>query len=86
MKTVMNETATDQPISLQELIQTPEAQQKVAQIREMLPGLVRLTEAFADLHELLDAEDLAGNFEEWCERHFGVNPELIREATDRLKL
>lgn len=81
-----NETATDQPISLQELLQTPEAQQKVAQIREMLPDLVRLTEAFADLHELLDTDDLAGNFEGWCEREFGVNPELIREATDRLKL
>lgn len=63
--------------------QSPELQQKLAEIRALLPHLESLMAAFADLHELLDAEDLAGNFEEWCERHFGVNPEMLREATDR---
>lgn len=78
------EPTTDQPNLADEVLRSPAVQQKFAEIRDHLPGLLRLNEAFAGLHELLDEENLAGNFETACEQKFGVNPELLIEATERL--
>lgn len=82
MTTQMDKTATDQPASPEELIQSPAVQQKFAQIRAHLPGLAALNDAFAELHDLLDEHELAGNFEACCQRQFGVNPELLRDAAE----
>lgn len=51
----------------------------------MLPGLQRLNEAFGELHELLDEDDQVADFDTWCLHQFGVVPELLLEATDRLQ-
>ena len=83
MNTKSNEDAVEQHAVPNDIFRTPEAQRLVAEIRSQLPGLATLNSAFAALHELLDEEDLAGNFETACEQKFGVNPEMLRDAADR---
>ena len=57
---------------------------KSSQIRAQLPNLKRLVAAFGELHELLDEHEQVADFDLWCQREFGVIPELLREATERL--
>ena len=57
---------------------------KCAEIRALLPALKRLGESFGELHELLDEDDRVADFDTWCQHEFGVIPELLLEATERL--
>lgn len=84
MNTKSNENAVEQHAVPSDIFRTPEAQRLVAEIRSQLPGLATLNGAFAKLHEFLDEHDMTGNFETDCEKKFGVNPELLIEATERL--
>lgn len=59
---------------------------KSAEIRALLPGLKRTIEAFGELRELLDADDRVADFDTWSLHEFGVVPELLLEATDRLQV
>lgn len=59
---------------------------KCAEIRALLPDLKRLVEAFGELHELLDEHEQVADFDLWCMHEFGVIPELLLEATDRLQV
>lgn len=59
---------------------------KCTEIRSLLPELKRLVEAFGELHEILDADDRVADFDTWCMHEFGVVPELLLEATDRLQV
>lgn len=83
MNTNSNENAAEQHAVPSDIFRTPEAQGLVVEIRSQLLGLATLNESFAKLHALLDDEDLAENFEACCEREFGVNPEMLRDAADR---
>lgn len=74
----------EQPDSADDILQSREIQQKFAEIRTHLPGLQRLTAAFANLHELIDEDDLVADFDTWCRHEFGVVPELLLEATEHL--
>lgn len=79
----MENIETTEPNPADEVVQSIEVRRACANIRELLPQLANLNTAFAELHELLDEHEMAGNFETACEREFGVNPDLLREATDR---
>ena len=57
---------------------------KCGEIRALLPDLKRLVEAFGELHELLDERGQVADFDTGCMHEFGVVPELLREATERL--
>ena len=57
---------------------------KSSEIRALLPDLKRLVEAFGELHELLDEDDQVADFDTWCQHEFGVVPELLLDATERL--
>ena len=59
---------------------------KCGEIRALLPDLKRLVEAFGELHELFDEQDQVGDFDEWCCHAFGVIPELLLDATERLSV
>lgn len=59
---------------------------KRGEIRALLPELKRLVAAFGELHELLDEHDQVADFDTWCMHEFGVVPELLLEATDRLQV
>lgn len=56
------------------------------QIRALLPETKRLVEAFGELHKLLAEHDQVADFDAWCQREFGVVPELLLDATERLSL
>lgn len=57
---------------------------KCAEISALLPALKRTVEALGELHALLDEHDQVADFDTCCQREFGVIPELLREATERL--
>lgn len=57
---------------------------KCVEIRALLPGLKRTVEAFGELHDVFDQQDQVGDFDGWCRHEFGVVPELLLEATERL--
>ncbi|MEN9576650.1 MAG: hypothetical protein RL077_650 [Verrucomicrobiota bacterium] len=66
------------------ILRSPDYRRKCAKIRALLPELKRAVAAFGELHELLDEHDLVSDFDTWCQHQFGVVPELLREATERL--
>lgn len=57
---------------------------KCTEIRALLPELKRLVAAFGELHELTEEDGRVADFDLWCQCEFGVIPELLREATERL--
>lgn len=84
MTTPSAEPLADQPDGAEGNLQTREVNRKCDEIRTLLPELKRLAEAFGELHELLDEDDRVADFDLWCQHKFGVIPELLLEATERL--
>ena len=57
---------------------------QTARIAAILPQLVELSAALGALHELFVDDEIEGDFHDYCYREFNLNPDLVREAADRI--
>ena len=59
--------------------------EQAAKISALLPPLVDLSAALGELYELFVDGEIEGDFDDYCYREFNLNPDLVREAADRIR-